>query len=423
MRSKNYQVYKYEIPPIFLVLLATLYFIIGGIIINGSIQIFAFLVIILSSVLFYHKTKVNFLDFMWIISVIPFLYCMRRWNIAGIRDFVAYLTFVIFVVNVKTEIRFFNRAIKLIFYMAIFHLIMVFVNVIFKSQFTNFIYSIIDSGAVSTYNRAVNGNYITGFGYIPGDTSGYLVNGIFILLFGDKVVEKKHKLSYIALLFLGVLFCAKKSHLLCLIFTCMVLWMISSNGSKRIKKIITSIFILCFALVILYLLLPFLSHIPMVNRILLSIDKMMAGVDFSSNRTGLSKLAFRLFNENKTFGIGWKEFNRYTYELWGNTNYVNNVFLQLATETGIVGFVLFSMPIVVSLFKTIKMVLNIKKNEENNDIRMKYLTLSLAFQLFYVFYCFFEIPFYDYTFLFIYAIAISIFNSISRFPINKNEQI
>lgn len=411
--ERNSFIIKYkELPLLLAALLATSYIIIGGIFINGGIQILCFLGILLSSALSYKFKYVNYNDIWWMISLIPFIYSIQEWNVSAIRDFVAYLSFVVFVVCVKCEDRYLNKTVKFIYAMAIFNLIFVFINVIFNSQFTAFMYLILDQSAISTYDIAINGGYYSGLGYIPGDTSGYLVNGVLILLFGSFVLNRKNSIIRTIPLMIGIFYCAKKSHLLCLILTIMITWVIAARGSKRVKRIILAVIGLLVLLSLFYIVSPFLSGIPMIQRFTVAIDHLLSGSDYTSNRVNLSNRAIQMFNENKLLGAGWKSFNRLTMSRWGRTNYVNNVFVQLFAETGIIGGILFTTPIVLCLFRTLKKISILRKLAGKLDSSsINWMTLSLAFQVFFILYCFFEIPFYDYTFLFIYAIAIAISNS------------
>jgi O-antigen ligase len=91
-------------------------------------------------------------------------------------------------------------------------------------------------------------------------------------------------------------------------------------------------------------------------------------------------------------------FNQYTYARWGYSNYVNNIYLQLAAETGLVGAVLFIAPMIMVLIRTLRTLRQIRRENRDGENIMPYLALSLAWQLFFLLYGFFEIPFYDYTF-------------------------
>ena len=484
-----------DISIVYLVLLVSLYFVINGLTIIGGVQIAAFAFLIVLSLLFYKNNNLNSTDFLWLLSVVPFTYIVKTWTVACVRDFVAYLAFVIFVVKIRTKPELFNRPLKLLFSMSLFHLVFVFINVIFKTQYQNLLYAVMSPTAIPTYNYAVKGNYYTGFGYIPGDTSGYLVDGVLLIVFLNGLLKRKHRALTAALLMLGIMFCAKKSHILCLVLTIAITWVMCSSdngsGSKRRNRIVIAILAMISILTLGYILLPFFTNIPMINRISIAVEKYVSGADYTSNRTNLSNIAVHFFNENKTFGIGWKTFNQYTYHRWGKSNYVNNVYLQLAAETGIVGSVLFISPMFFNLISTIKKINAVRKlqqekagqitgepvnnrpfvggsfangqminrpgvvmpavkaaavgapavkaaavgapvvglqtlegqNQEEKIGIGTYLKISFAFQVFYLLYCFFEIPFYDYTFLFIYALALVISNSISYDDIAAEQAI
>lgn len=410
MQSKRFTINLREVAPLLAVLIATWYFVISGIIINGGIQIICFSLFIIIIIASQRNRRLSLIDVSLLLSTIPFFYCIKEWNISAIRDVVAYFAFVIFILFVKTESNNVNKAIRFLYGMAFFHLLFVIINILFRDSYTNFLYSILDSGALPTYNKAIAGNYYTGFGYIPGDTSGYLVDGIIILLFGSCLINNNRRFLKIILLSLGILFCAKKSHLICLALTVLITWIVTGKGSKKAKRVIGSILLVVSVLTIGYLILPFFSGIPMLNRITIALDSYLSGNDFTSNRTNLTNYAIQMYNENRMFGAGWKAFNRFTFSRWGGTNYVNNVYLQLAAETGIIGAILFISPMIISLVKTFRKLSDIQKNNINFNNAYEYIQLSFALQVFFLLYCFFEIPFYDYTFLFVYALAVAMTN-------------
>lgn len=410
MSDKKIVIQYDEISAIVTVLIATLYFLISGIIIDGAVQIISFCIIIVCCFCFGRNKTVTKFDVLWILSVIPFFFSVKNWTVADVRDFIAYLAFIVFIVSTKVAPTSLNKAIKLLYVMAIFHLFFVLLNGIFRTRFNEFLYIIVSPKAITSLERAIKGNYVTGLGVIPGDTSGYLVNGILILIFGNFILRKEHKYLKALMLLIGILFCAKKSHLLCLGFSMCLTWIITAKNGKKMKRIVVVIMCLIAMVIVGYIILPSLTNIPMFNRISISLDKMMSGSDFTSNRQGLAKHAIVLFKERKTFGWGWKYFNKYTAERWGYTNYVNNVYLQLLVDTGVVGMVMFCMPMIYTFWNTLK---NVKyyKNVTENIEAINYLTLSLVFQLFFLVYCFIEVPFYSYPFLMVYGMAVVISNS------------
>ena len=138
-----------DIGIVYLVLLVSLYFVINGLTIIGGVQIAAFAFLIVLSLLFYKNNNLNSTDFLWLLSVVPFTYIVKTWTVACVRDFVAYLAFVIFVVKIRTKPELFNRPLKLLFSMSLFHLVFVFINVIFKTQYQNLLYAVMSPTAIA----------------------------------------------------------------------------------------------------------------------------------------------------------------------------------------------------------------------------------------------------------------------------------
>lgn len=389
--------------------MVTFYFVINGFTISGLLQVSAFMIIAAFAVLSYKSSHLHASLVVWLLSLLPFLWCVNTWTVANIRDFVAYFAFVVFVLFGTKKINSYDKAINIIFLMAFFHLVFLIINILFRDSFNNFLYSTFASKAMPNLNKAISGNYYTGLGYIPGDTSGYFVDGL-IILFCTKSKNNEHMFApKTILLAMGVLFCAKKSHILCLVLSLLLVWLLNAKGGKRVSRVVLAIVSIMGVAIIGYAILPALSGIPMVNRISVALDSFLAGQDFTSNRTALTSYALQMFSQNHVWGIGWKYFNSFTYNRWGWSNYVNNIYIQLLAETGIVGMVLFVFPMLITLVRTIK-AFGISRNMENQQINQK-LMLSLGIQFFFLLYGIFEIPFYDYTFLFVYAISVCLANS------------
>ena len=90
------------------------------------------------------------------------------------------------------------------------------------------------------------------------------------------------------------------------------------------------------------------------------------------------------------------------------TSDVHNVFLQVLTETGIIGFLLFSIMTLYSLFSTYRKIkLTIKFKHKKNHFSLTLLTLSLYIQLFFLLYCITGNPLYDTSFLLTYFFGLA----------------
>src|SRR5699024_7296327 len=79
-----------------------------------------------------------------------------------------------------------------------------------------------------------------------------------------------------------------------------------------------------------------------------TIEGIISGEDVTSGRTILYEKALNLFYENPILGIGWKEFKQLTYGLLSSTSgsHPHNIYIQLLVELGIIGFLLFVIPVI-----------------------------------------------------------------------------
>lgn len=135
----------------------------------------------------------------------------------------------------------------------------------------------------------------------------------------------------------------------------------------------------------------------------------------TTGRNYLYGYAIELWKGHKFFGNGWRTFRDYSMYLYGydSKHDVNLDYLQMLCECGIIGFAMIMIPVITTLFRTIKLERNILK------IKMKFsakFTIMVAgfIQFFTLIYAFFEIPFYDRTFFIVYAFSCIIINNAYR---------
>src|SRR5699024_6737609 len=74
-----------------------------------------------------------------------------------------------------------------------------------------------------------------------------------------------------------------------------------------------------------------------------TIKGFLAGEDITSGRIYLYEHAFKLFNESPILGIGWRRFQELSVGVINldRGSHPHNIYFQLLTELGIIGFVLF----------------------------------------------------------------------------------
>ncbi|HHQ2480332.1 TPA: O-antigen ligase family protein [Bacillus cereus] len=84
--------------------------------------------------------------------------------------------------------------------------------------------------------------------------------------------------------------------------------------------------------------------------------------DRGSGRLDLWEQGLQLFKENALLGIGSYNFSMYHLFLYGSQMYVHNTFLEVLSETGILGTCFYALSILLLLFKSICLKIKNKKS-------------------------------------------------------------
>ena len=232
-----------------------------------------------------------------------------------------------------------------------------------------------------------------------GRNAFYITIGISIL-YSQLVMcdwkSNKFKYAIFLLLLLALLLTGKRGHLLANLMTMIFVSAIYAKYRNKgfFRKTIKIFFALAFVIFGLALIFPEAAA-PFMRFIA------RQGGDQTSGRLVLFSYAFDLFKQKPILGWGPGVFSN-LFEM-GN----HNVYLQLLSENGLVGFTLFVSMLLFNLSTTLrKLKFNIKNNYslQNNT----YLFFSLYVQVFYLIYGMTGNPLNDGFILIIYLIAASI---------------
>ena len=232
-----------------------------------------------------------------------------------------------------------------------------------------------------------------------GRNAFYITIGISIL-YSQLVMcdwkSNKFKYAIFLLLLLALLLTGKRGHLLANLMTMIFVSAIYAKYRNKgfFRKTIKIFFALAFVIFGLALIFPEAAA-PFMRFIA------RQGGDQTSGRLVLFSSAFDLFKQKPILGWGPGVFSN-LFEM-GN----HNVYLQLLSENGLVGFTLFVSMLLFNLSTTLrKLKFNIKNNYslQNNT----YLFFSLYVQVFYLIYGMTGNPLNDGFILIIYLIAASI---------------
>lgn len=346
----------------------------------------------------------------WLITLIPFVY-----SSPNMLDLTLFTLGILIILTVKLNLQNIDTLYLVIKIVAVVNAICVFLQAIDNTFFVPFARERFSAGMYSYYMRVLSSSYISGCNGIVGDTAGYLLNAIgilcsFILICG---IKKTKISSYIlfGILLIALLFTGKRSHLLCGVVAVMLLYILSGKPTKKAKRILFSILAIIASYYIMRVMSAFFPNANTINRVLDSINGMILGEDISSGRNTLYGYAILQFKSAPITGIGWKVFNQLTTSLYNysSVHYVNNDYLQILCETGIIGFVCMFIPMYIFFFKSLKALKIINKKPELFDIKIRIAIMySVFMQIYYLIYLFLENPLYNRSFFFMYILSVLI---------------
>lgn len=229
-------------------------------------------------------------------------------------------------------------------------------------------------------------------GASPGFTNQTSINGFYISLglaicFIQVLLANKKKMYFFLLPFfiIALLLSGKRGFLVAsAISTLLILFLLKKVSLKAIAIIGLILLMIWFSIMYMIDLYPETEIV--FSRFIFDHNESVR--DLSSGRTELYKIAIELFLANPIQGIGYGCF------AWFADKGTHNVYLQLLCETGIVGFLLFILILLVNFFESLKTI------KFANGERRKYLLYSIYFQLFFMIYSMSGNPLTD-SFIFI----------------------
>jgi len=274
--------------------------------------------------------------------------------------------------------------------------------------------------------RNLRSNTIATGGILPhtGNAGCFVCTGLgtyIISLRGKKPTIRNWLI--IAVFIISFLLLQKRGFLLDMLIAAFLIWILGwrleeafrFNLHKQLKKALF-IIVSVIALIALYL------FVPLVRETADSLISRFSSDDVSfSGRTYLYALAYRLYQTNPIWGIGWGNYRQHTLGIFWrsstSTYEVHNVYLQLLCEAGIVGLITFIIAVSSTLIIGIKKYRSLLKADEK-DIEFYSCQLGLYMQIFFLGYCFTGNPLYDYNFLVTYFIGILL--TLYKSPLYKN---
>lgn len=266
-------------------------------------------------------------------------------------------------------------------------------------------------------------------GFMTGITEHYTTNGCMlstalIFTFGCFIAavkrQKWRKLyAILSLLSLICLFLAgKRAHILFSVIGLLIAYYCYESGEKnRFVKYLLILTCICIGIFWAY------SFIPQVQLVL----SRFIGMGDDENlliRYNMWEKAFEAFKSNPIFGVGWFGFGSKVAMLASlNNTHAHNVYIQVLCETGIIGTIIIYSWFIYSIVSIVKFLSYIGKNKmEYGYLLRTWAYISMAFQVYFLFYCLTENPLYDaYVYPVYYALSITTISLKKKYMVKRCE--
>ena len=292
---------------------------------------------------------------------------------------------------------------------------------IFRTVFIDYIYPILSKPSQLYYDRFLPRGFNPCVGASYTYTDYIIVLGIASVcadLFNPQRTVKNKKNKWLLIYFLlGMFLVQRRGELVAICITLWLLWIIVSSSRKRIKIICITIFSVVLAIGAIYIAFPIIKHWDALSRYIRTIELWQSGQDVTSGRTQLYMVAHQLFNEHPILGIGWKQFDNYVplqfRDIHGDGERVidvHNNYLQFLCETGVIGFAMIMVPMLVLIVSPIKTLLLTFKRRYRDSVFAKEIVqtsiFAIVIQLFFFVVGFLDPCFYKSYFWCFYGLSV-----------------
>lgn len=348
-------------------------------------RLFFLLVIMLYIMIYYNgkRFQKDHLAMAWGITIIPTLYSIAfNVNITNIEYLVVYSFSIIMLFAKINSLNTLEKMFKIIEVIGLFHAAGIVLEKIFPALFAKYIYT---RYPAEMFGRLTHAYYMTGFQREVAFVSAYIIAALGVCIYYNKSdLINRFKIVF---LIIALMLTNKRAFTL---FPVMAIIIEYSIWHKlRInKKLITS----CAGMIIVVVIscIVFkdkIEQMSIVQRITSTMQAAEKGEDVMTGRGVLWDASFQLFLQKPVLGIGWRK----TEDLIRLIVYsriplsTHNIYIQLLTETGAVGIIIYMRAFLNTLKLSIKYDLNPYNTNSDYDFTgiVRY---SLFYQLFFFLY-------------------------------------
>lgn len=328
----------------------------------------------------YRRTAGIYIDkigLMWL----PFiLYVCGSYFLSGDIEHMVYWFICLFIIILGTS-RNISEVLpwKLLVYIGIFSIIGILVQMLLPSFYDSNIATLFTNSSQIIYWEHYYG--YTGFTYQLDTAAMPILFTLGIVIAGIVASDKRYRnIIFIVISIIFVFLTGKRMLAAVAIVSPIVVYYVSSK--KPTKKILIAVSVCMAFLGVVWYLSANADQLlgsTVFRRFAETFIKITQGEDISSGRNTLYDAAFSAFSQKPLFGVGIGKFKAVT----NSHTSVHNTYLSVLCELGIFGMVLFMLPLIISLFITVKTI-----RYCTNEELLKYLKFSFFVQIVYILYSF-----------------------------------
>lgn len=352
---------------------------------NDTYTILVQFIIMLFCIIYTRSFKFNRGLIIWVLPIIIIILNTKNYTLNTGVKYLLWMIVAVFAISMTTKATEYRSMIKMILIVSI----ILFLSIIIQQLFPAFFSVISRYMAFSdsfTYKYDLSHNIFYG---IAVDKSCSNMVGILCIscmyYLGDLIgLSKKFKIIFGLMGFYICILSGSRSGLMELLLTIAVVEILKTEERKKAIKYLKIILSALAILVLLYFIYILFPNLRAIRRLFEAVSEVSTGQDISSGRNLLYLSAVRGFLNSPIFGNGWFQFNINNIGIIdsGVESYVHNILLQLLYDVGIFGTILFLLPFLYFLKKTI--VLIRKNNKANITKNYPELLFSAFIQIFYL---------------------------------------
>ncbi|MCM8901631.1 O-antigen ligase family protein [Caldicoprobacter algeriensis] len=360
--------------------------------------------IIIACIIFYllllnkNNVVINKIHLLWIVSVIVMILSslISRFQQESLKYTMLFLIGVLYFIYFSNNKELLLNVMKIQKYFSVIFAVFTLLPLLDVTLYYRILELLFDSKSVSEIKSLmIVFNRYVGIGRFAGNNGFILSLGLGIALCEMLTQRKVIHVVYIIIFFISIFLTGSRYAFLASILSMVLVVFFFYHKKTHLSRLTK--FILLIVLIFICILLSYCFFPSSI------FDRFM-NMESIYNRFKLYNLAWELFLQRPILGHGINTFLYYTFyriDMLEKT-YTHNVFLQLLSETGIIGTILIIASFIVTLLSGIVSIKNLKYSEDKHLLITFRFTLYLQFM--FLIYFLTGNPIYDYNQLYLYFI-------------------